>query len=269
MSALRKLGAGRSALGRLPCLRTDPSRDLLDGEPLSLRGVGLHRARKSRGSAYGGRHSGGVEPLLFQLSRLRGWIRDPFGEIPAKGVQANHKPSSVPRRSRGPRGGDHLSTPTISRRLQRPYPKDSDEQSLDIARTSCLPTWSCSRWGLPRPVDHPTAGELLPHHFNLTDEYRRYVSVALSLGSPPLGVTQHPALWSSDFPRTNISRAATRFAWTLEFTEVSFNLSTVCGHRWEGLRPHRSARFFRLIAATLCSRILDRMETHDFNVCTY
>ncbi len=25
-------------------------------------------------------------------------------------------------------------------------------------------------------------------------------SVALSLGSPPLGVTQHPALWSSDFP---------------------------------------------------------------------
>jgi len=26
------------------------------------------------------------------------------------------------------------------------------------------------------------------------------VSVALSLGLPPLGVTQHPALWSSDFP---------------------------------------------------------------------
>lgn len=31
---------------------------------------------------------------------------------------------------------------------------------------------------------------------------RRYVSVALSSGSPPLGVTQHPALCSSDFPRT-------------------------------------------------------------------
>jgi len=26
-------------------------------------------------------------------------------------------------------------------------------------------------------------------------------SVALALGSPPLGVTQHPALRSSDFPR--------------------------------------------------------------------
>ena len=31
---------------------------------------------------------------------------------------------------------------------------------------------------------------------------RRYVSVALSIGSPRLGVTQHRALWSSDFPRT-------------------------------------------------------------------
>ena len=30
----------------------------------------------------------------------------------------------------------------------------------------------------------------------------RYVSVALSLGLPPLDVIQHPALWSSDFPQT-------------------------------------------------------------------
>ena len=30
----------------------------------------------------------------------------------------------------------------------------------------------------------------------------RYVSVALSLRSPSLAVSQHSALWSSDFPRT-------------------------------------------------------------------
>ena len=30
------------------------------------------------------------------------------------------------------------------------------------------------------------------------------VSVALSLGLPPLGVTQHPALWSSDFPPASL-----------------------------------------------------------------
>jgi hypothetical protein len=46
------------------------------------------------------------------------------------------------------------------------------------------------------------AGELLPHHFTLTlPEWEgRYVSVALSIGSPLLGVTQHPARRSSDFP---------------------------------------------------------------------
>jgi len=69
-----------------------------------------------------------------------------------------------------------------------------------------------------------TAGEPLPHLFTLTaleaggwrlegqmiqvltssiqHPKRRYVSVALSIGSPRLGVTQHRALWSSDFPRT-------------------------------------------------------------------
>ena len=44
-------------------------------------------------------------------------------------------------------------------------------------------------------------GELLPRLFTLTPVNGGGVfSVALSLGSPPLGVTQHPALWSSDFP---------------------------------------------------------------------
>ena len=30
---------------------------------------------------------------------------------------------------------------------------------------------------------------------------RRFISVALSLKSPSPGVTRHPVLWSSDFPR--------------------------------------------------------------------
>jgi hypothetical protein len=156
----------------------------------------------------------------------------------SEGVQANHKPSSVPLGPRDPRGGDHLSTPTISRRLQRPNPKDSDEQPLDVARTSCLPMWSCSRWGLPRPADHPAAGELLPHHFNLTGKYRRYVSVALSLGSPPLGVTQHLALRSSDFPRAEVPHAATRFAWTPQLTQDPALVSRL--HSSRAVRLHGS-----------------------------
>ncbi len=67
--------------------------------------------------------------------------------------------------------------------------------------------------GFTQPASHLAAGELLPHHFALTRQVTihvnatflevagRYVSVALSLRSPSLDVIQHPALWSSDFPR--------------------------------------------------------------------
>lgn len=42
-------------------------------------------------------------------------------------------------------------------------------------------------------------GGLLLHLFTLTLR-GRFVSVALSFGLHQLGVTQHPALWSPDFP---------------------------------------------------------------------
>ena len=56
------------------------------------------------------------------------------------------------------------------------------------------PIWPCSGWGLPNlPVTRKT-GELLPHLFTLTLVAQGgIVSVALSVGSPLLGVTQHPA----------------------------------------------------------------------------
>jgi len=71
--------------------------------------------------------------------------------------------------------------------------------------------------GFARPASHLAAGELLPHHFTLTLLRRgdgrggkpspshplfggRYVSVALSVGSLLLGVAQHLARRSSDFP---------------------------------------------------------------------
>ena len=61
------------------------------------------------------------------------------------------------------------------------------------------PTWSCSRWGLPCRRRCRRRGALLPHHFTLAARRpgrrraRRCVSVALSLGSPPPGVTRHRA----------------------------------------------------------------------------
>ena len=55
----------------------------------------------------------------------------------------------------------------------------------------------------------PDAGALLPHRFTLTCAPAEAIaiggllSVALSCGSPRLGVTQHPALRSPDVPRTD------------------------------------------------------------------
>ena len=54
----------------------------------------------------------------------------------------------------------------------------------------------------------PGAGALLPHRFTLAcapvaRAIGGLLSVALSCGSPRLGVTQHRALWSPDVPRTS------------------------------------------------------------------
>src|ERR1700730_5090422 len=62
----------------------------------------------------------------------------------------------------------------------------------------------------------PDAGALLPHRFTLTCAGKPAIgglfSVALSCGSPRLGVTQHPALWSPDVPRTGHLLAKGRHA---------------------------------------------------------
>ena len=61
---------------------------------------------------------------------------------------------------------------------------------------------SCTRWGLQHGLVAKPVGELLPRLSSLTGKIRRYISVALSLESPPPAVSWHPALWCPDFPRT-------------------------------------------------------------------
>ncbi len=70
------------------------------------------------------------------------------------------------------------------------------------------PAWPCSRWGLPGRPGHPGRRWSLtppfhpcpPHRWLASGTRWRSVSVALSVGLPRLGVTQHRALWSPDFP---------------------------------------------------------------------
>ncbi len=93
-----------------------------------------------------------------------------------------------------------------------------------------VPIWSCSRWGLPcrsvtglavrsyRTISplpaprHPAAvaerawpmrriANTLQQRQRGGEGRRRYLSVALSVGSRRPGVTWHLALWSPDFPR--------------------------------------------------------------------
>ncbi len=64
------------------------------------------------------------------------------------------------------------------------------------------PIWPCSRRGLPSSRCHHRNWYAFTAPFHLYNALRRcsLLSVALSIASPLLGVTQHPALWSPDFP---------------------------------------------------------------------
>jgi len=80
-----------------------------------------------------------------------------------------------------------------------------------------LPCYSVlHRMGFARHRCHHRSGELLPRHFTLAlpRTEGRYVSVALSVCTGfhrrTLGVTQHPARRSSDFPQASLP-AVTRF----------------------------------------------------------
>ena len=78
----------------------------------------------------------------------------------------------------------------------------ADRPSLPLPG-ACPPIRPCTGWGLPSRSGHPDRGALLPHRFTLTARPRArggLLSVALSVGSPPLAVSQHPARRCPDFP---------------------------------------------------------------------
>ncbi len=80
-------------------------------------------------------------------------------------------------------------------------------------RREMVPAWPCSGRGLPgrritaAPVVSYTTLSPLPNQRYLW--LGGLLSVALSVGLPLLGVTQHPALWSPDFPPRSTIRAIT------------------------------------------------------------
>lgn len=70
----------------------------------------------------------------------------------------------------GPGGGDHLSGTAVARRLKRPTqrPGRAALRRRPKRPTPRLPTWSCSRWGLPSRPSH------LGRWWSLTPPFHAY-----------------------------------------------------------------------------------------------
>ena len=135
-------------------------------------------------------------------------------------IRVDCKPGSVPCPRCQGRGEDHSSRRRVATTLKHsnpgtaPAPKSarSDGPSSTVPLFKLAPGRACLAAGHPA-----VARGLLPHDFNLTGRARcarhatpplagraplfgGVISVALSLGSPRVGVTDFPALWSPDFP---------------------------------------------------------------------
>ena len=88
------------------------------------------------------------------------------------------------------------------------------------------------------------AGELLPHRFTLTcgtASRRRSALCCAFRVSPRLGVTQHPALWSPDFPRPGVpEHIPDAAAWPAPPVRTSVRHHAPAWHRTAYLLTHRS-----------------------------
>lgn len=81
------------------------------------------------------------------------------------------------------------------------------QPSITCAGTG-VPFWPCSGRGLPSHPGHPGCWWSLtpPFHPYLGRGQGGLLSVALSRESPRVAVSNHPALWSPDFPRQPFHR---------------------------------------------------------------
>ena len=106
------------------------------------------------------------------------------------------------------RGDDHFSRASIARRLQRPTRESIASRTDSRSPRRTAPCLVLLRVGFTKPAESPRplvrsyrTFSPLPDPPRLPDAAIGGVfSVALSLASRPVGVTDHPVLWSPDFP---------------------------------------------------------------------
>src|SRR5689334_19647357 len=110
-----------------------------------------------------------------------------------------------------------VARPPAAIPLGRRLPAGSSSPPGGVCVRAALPLSGLAPGGVCRAARvTPGAGALLPHRFTLTCATGRpaaiggLFSVALSCGSPRLGVTQHRALWSPDVPRAGAPKHPAR-----------------------------------------------------------
>ena len=88
----------------------------------------------------------------------------------------------------------HSSRSTVARTLKQPTRKA-------VAGPAAFPIWSCSERGMPSMPRHRGIWwSLTPPFHPYPTKVGRFAFCGAVRGSPLLGVTQRPALWSPDFP---------------------------------------------------------------------
>ena len=100
-----------------------------------------------------------------------------------------------------------LSWTTIYLEVASPQPS-SETTRARVGPTHSAPICSCSGWGLP---SHTVAHVLVCSYHTVSAfpfahkaPVGVFFSAALSVGLPRPAVSWHPALWSPDFPHTNV-----------------------------------------------------------------
>ena len=145
-----------------------------------------------RVSAGAGRGSHGItcRAIMARLCSLFVLAMTILGFAPeGRAGQAACKPGSVPAVAGG---GWPFIWDARCRTPHATYPGGDAKTRLPLRPRRAAPTRSCSRWGLPCRARRRARGALLPHPFTLADANAGgLLSVALSLGSPPPGVTRH------------------------------------------------------------------------------
>ena len=136
--------------------------------------------------------------------------------------------------------GDHPSRPAVTRRLERPTRGSTDGPPSPCL--ALLPVGFAEPPGSPRALvrSYRTVSPL-PVRRSETGAIGGLFSVALSCGSPRLGVTQHRALWSPDVPRTgHRSPARGRPADSLPATRLRASRSAETASRDRRSSPARA-----------------------------